>query len=140
MHSQYEVLADFPLQTNLVLKESQDPFLEGEDKFLDRLNIEALEDTVLLRITSTHITETLEKRVEEMLQVLSARIKIPDSPNQLKVGQEVSEWHVKTNTKFELQPHKVYCQLGGRGILAGEIVNAGSISQNEVKRQILAIE
>jgi hypothetical protein len=79
-------LADFPIQTNLVLKESQDPFMESQDRFIDRLNIEALENTVLLRIGSSHITESLEKRVDEMMRILSERIKIPDSPNQLKIG------------------------------------------------------
>ncbi len=79
-------MADFPIQTNLVLKESQDPFMESQDRFIDRLNIEALENTVLLRIGSSHITESLEKRVDEMMRILSERIKIPDSPNQLKIG------------------------------------------------------
>lgn len=39
-----------------------------------------------------------------------------------------------------LQPNQVYSQLGGRGILKGEIVSAGSISQNEESRELLAIE
>lgn len=56
IHGQYEILADFPIQTNLLLKESQDIFMNEEKKFLDRLNIEALEDTVFMRINSTHIT------------------------------------------------------------------------------------
>lgn len=66
---------------NLVLRESQDPFIVGKDRFVDRLNIVALENTIFLRIKSTHITETLEKRVEEMMKLLALRIKIPDSPN-----------------------------------------------------------
>lgn len=60
--------------------------MESQDRFIDRLNIEALENTVLLRIGSSHITESLEKRVDEMMRILSERIKIPDSPNQLKIG------------------------------------------------------
>lgn len=55
--------------------------MEGENKFLDRLNIEALENTIFLRIKSSHITLGQEKKVEEMMRVLSERIKIPDSPN-----------------------------------------------------------
>ena len=93
-----------------------------------------------MRIKTTKITEDLEKRVQKMLAHLSIRIKIPYSPNQLKVGQEVSEWHINTNTKFTIYPNKVYCQLGGRGILKGEITNAGSISQYEEQMDILAIE
>jgi hypothetical protein len=60
--------------------------MESQDRFIDRLNIEALENTVLLRIGPSHITESLEKRVDEMMRILSERIKIPDSPNQLKIG------------------------------------------------------
>jgi hypothetical protein len=66
---------------NLVVRESQDPFVEEKDKFVDRLNIEALEDTILFRIRSTNITRDLERKVAEMMQHLSTRIKIPDSPN-----------------------------------------------------------
>jgi predicted YcjX-like family ATPase len=66
---------------NLVLRESSDPFIIGKDKLLDRLNIEALENTIFLRIKATHITDALEKRVEEMMKLLVKRIKIPDSPN-----------------------------------------------------------
>ena len=54
--------------------------MKGEDRFIDRLNIEALEDTVFMRITSTHITKPLELRVLDMFKAFEARIKIPDSP------------------------------------------------------------
>lgn len=55
--------------------------MEEKDKFVDRLNIEALEDTIIFRIRSTNITRDLERKVAEMMQHLSTRIKIPDSPN-----------------------------------------------------------
>jgi hypothetical protein len=80
IYDQYDILADFPIQTNLVLTESQDPFLKGDDKYIDRLNIEALQETVLMRISSTHITKPLESRVKEMFKVFENKIKIPDSP------------------------------------------------------------
>ncbi len=81
VHGQYEILADFPIQTNLILKENENPFVGIGERFLDRLNLEALENSVLLRIAATHITVNLANNVEEMQRVLSERIKLPNSPN-----------------------------------------------------------
>lgn len=139
-HGQFEILADYPLQINLQMKDVDDPFAEEEIKKRDRLNFEALEPTVMLSIGPTHITKNLDDKIEAMLTTLSERIKIPNSPNQLRVGSQVNEWHILTNNKFEMQINKVYCQMGGRGILKGEIVNAGCISQSTEVNTILAIE
>ena len=68
------------------MKENDNPFVGIGERFLDRLNLEAVENTVLLRIAATHITVNLAKNVDEMQKVLSERIKLPNSPNQLKVG------------------------------------------------------
>ncbi len=73
------MIADYPILINLNLKDKSDLF--SGDKASDRLNFEALEDTVILRIASTHVTEPLDKRVVEMMEMLAARIKIEDSPN-----------------------------------------------------------
>lgn len=78
-----------------------------------------------------HITKDLEDRVQEMFKVLETRIPIPDSPIKLRVGHEFSECHIKTNVKYKMLQQHVYCQLGGRGLLHGEIVNAGNITQPE---------
>ena len=90
------------------MKDAEDPFAEEEAKKRDRLNLEALEPTVLLSIGPTHITKNLDEKIEAMLATFSERIKIPNSPNQLHVGSQVNEWHTLTNNKFEMQIGKVY--------------------------------
>lgn len=75
-----------------------------------------------------------------MFTVLKEKIKIPDSPIVLKIGEEVSEWHISTNTKYQMKPQRIYCQLGGRGIMNGEIVNAGCIMQPSEPQEMLSIE
>lgn len=66
---------------NLNFKDKQDQFSDGDNAPNDRLNFEAKENTVILRIGPTHITENISKRVAEMMQLLAVRIKIEDSPN-----------------------------------------------------------
>ena len=52
--------ADFPLQINLNVKKSEDPFLTEEQKWQDRLDIEALEHTYLLRLHKSNLSAELE--------------------------------------------------------------------------------
>ena len=59
--------ADFPIQINLNVKKSEDPFLTEEQKGQDRLDIEALEPTFLIRLHKSNLTADLEERVEKMV-------------------------------------------------------------------------
>lgn len=44
----------------MTVKKSEDPFLTEEQKWMDRLDIEALENTYLLRLHQSNLTTDLE--------------------------------------------------------------------------------
>lgn len=52
--------ADFPIQINIVVQKLDDPFLTEEQKWQDRLDIEALEPTYLIRLYKSFLTTELE--------------------------------------------------------------------------------
>ena len=74
VHNQFAMIADYPILINLNLRDQSDQFTL--ERMNDRLNFEALEDTVILRIASTHVTEPIEKKVMAMKELLATRIKI----------------------------------------------------------------
>ena len=87
--------ADFPIQINISVTKSDDSFLTEEQKWQNRVDIEALEPTYLLRLQKSYLTAELEESVAKMSRMIQVPILIEDSPNQLVPGREITEWTVQ---------------------------------------------
>ena len=60
---------------------NDDPFLTEEQKWQNRVEIEALEPTYLIRLQKSYLTAELEESVVRMMRILQVPILIDESPN-----------------------------------------------------------
>lgn len=119
---------------------NDDPFIEKEVKWKDRINIETLEDTTILQFKKSFLSAAVEEKIRKMKAILQKPIHIEDSPNQLIPGKQITEWVVQAGEKFVLLPNNIYFQVGGRAFINKRICEQGALRNFEKETEVLAID